>query len=339
MELINRSPFAVLQSLTPNGRGREMLLVVVKATFAIDSGMELLPRQPEIAPADVYAGPPELSSIGQAGELALRKPAVDVVLRGHAWPARPGDRSVDVSLRLGKLDKTVRVFGDRVWKRGAYGYVPSDPEPIGRIPLVYERAYGGKDLSRPDRPGFHPPNPVGLGYALENSRLDFQGQPLPNLVDPNRPLNAPGSGGTTACFSWLAPGWRPRSQYAGTCDDAWLRDVMPNLPADFDDRFFNAAPADQILGEALRGGESCEVLNATPAGSMQFVIPERRPEVAVSLGDDLMELEMACDSVLIDADRLQLSLVWRGSVDVHQRLPQWYWTSVEEKVMAHVPAR
>ena len=40
-------------------------------------------------------------------------------------------------------------------------------------------------------------------------------------------------------------GWRPRLSYAGTYDQHWIDEVFPFLPADFDDRYYQAAPEDQ----------------------------------------------------------------------------------------------
>lgn len=335
MELVNMTPLAAHQSLTTDGRGREILLVVVKATWSLQGPPQLLAEQPPVVPADGYAGDPALTSIIAPGDLALAKPATDVVLAGCAWPARPGDRQVDVSLRLGKLDKTVRVFGDRVWERRGGGFSPSAAQPIEKVPLVYERAFGGADLSRPDAPAFHPANPVGCGFAGPRSAFPFEGQPVPNLVAPSRPLESPGAEGVTACFSPVAPGWMPRRGFAGTCDEAWQRDVMPLLPRDFDPRFFCFAPADQQLETPPRPGDVVEVVNATPDHLLRFALPAAQPHVAVCAGDDLLEPALVCDTVLVDANQLRLTLVWRSRVDLHQRVGELRWTSVEEGAPAH----
>ncbi len=338
MELVNMTPFIAHQSLTSDGRGREILLVVVKATWSLKGPRQLLEEQPPVIPADLYPGEPPATSISAPGDFALSKPATDVVLTGHAWPARAGDRQVDVTLRLGKLDKTVRVYGDRVWEKRGGGYSPSAARPFEKIPLVYERAFGGADLSRPDAPAFHPANPVGCGFAGPRSGHNFEGQPVPNLVALSRPVESPGADGVTACFAPVAPGWMPRRGFAGTCDEAWQRDVMPLLPRDFDPKFFNFAPADQQLESSLRPGDVLEVIHATPDHLLRFAIPAARPLVHVCAGDDLLEPPLACDTVLIDTDQLRLTLVWRGQVDLHQRVGELYWTSVEEGEPAHALA-
>ena len=41
--------------------------------------------------------------------------------------------------------------------------------------------------------------------------------------------------------------WTPRLTYAGTYDQTWIDDVFPFLPADFDVRYYQAAPEDQQI--------------------------------------------------------------------------------------------
>ena len=48
--------------------------------------------------------------------------------------------------------------------------------------------------------------------------------------------------------------WQARVGFAGRYDDAWLAERFPFLPTDFDERYFQSAPADQWT-DHLRGGE------------------------------------------------------------------------------------
>lgn len=336
MELINRTPFAACQVLTGDGRGREILLTVVKATWTATSEPQIPEKQPPVNAADQYAGPPGTSSILQASDLALYKPAAEVVLLGFAYPLRAGDRSVDVSLEVAGVNKTIRVTGDRVWVRRGSGYAPSDPQPIERIPLVAERAYGGVDISLPEHPGSHPANPVGCGFMTNRSRMVMDDLPVPNLEDPAAPLRTPGSSGRTALFGWISPHWSPRKEWSGTYDEQWQKNVMPHLPRDFDPRFFQAAPADQVLPDGLVAGALVRVRNASPDHLIEFRIPSWQPCIEATLGDDLLELPAVCDTLVIDAEAGTFSLIWRARLDVHQRVTGLSWTSIEERTMAHV---
>ena len=56
-----------------------------------------------------------VSSYKYEPEIALFKPATDVVLIGHAHPPGGGATQVDVGIKVGPVQKVARVFGDRFW--------------------------------------------------------------------------------------------------------------------------------------------------------------------------------------------------------------------------------
>ena len=41
----------------------------------------------------------------------------------------------------------VEVVGDRAWRRVLFWVRPSRPQPFTRLPITYDRAYGGRDTS------------------------------------------------------------------------------------------------------------------------------------------------------------------------------------------------
>lgn len=151
--------------------------------------------------ADEYLDEPGTSSLAHASEMALHKPAGEVILSGCAYAPRPSDTEVMVTLRLLPLQKTVRVIGDRVWEeaRGA----PSRPRPLAKVPLVYERAFGGRDATG-RVPEACPENPVGVGFRGKGSRLPVAGAALPNLEDPQSPMRGPND--RTAPITSVRPG-------------------------------------------------------------------------------------------------------------------------------------
>src|SRR5262249_28789207 len=148
---------------------------------------------------------------------------------------------IDVALKVGWLEKIVRVFGDRVWTRTLGLYSISTPRPFDRMPLVWERAFGGVDRSA-ENPADHvaePRNPVGRGlfrHVGGEPPPSMDGAPLPNLEDPTSLVERPFDRPPPACFSWIAPSWAPRRKLAGTFDEAWKERRSPRLPADFDRR-------------------------------------------------------------------------------------------------------
>ncbi len=336
MEFFNVSPFAAKHLVTNDGFGRETLLVVVKATFALTGKAELTAKQSEIVVADKYHGEPGASSIKSTGELSLFKPQADVIVNGCAYPVRAGDRSVDAILRVAGIEKRLRVFGDRVWLKTPVGYRPSDPLPFEKIPVVYERCFGGSDESLANLPQFCALNPVGCGFAGKRSSMQFEDLPVPNVVSPNASLQSPNTDCETVCFSAVAPHWLPRSDFAGTYDEAWRKNVMPLLPKDFDPQYYQVAPQDQILPDYIRGGEAVCIENMTASHLIEFEIPTQKPLISVNLGDDVLELTANCDTLQVDCELGQFAMVWRARVDVHERLRELFWICVEDCEVAYV---
>src|SRR5205823_5975392 len=116
-------------------------------------------------------------------------------------------------------------------------------KPFSRMPIAWERSFGGTD---PDDPSVvDRRNPVGRGVRKRASAL--HGLPAPNFEDPRAPISNPSKRPIPVGFGPIAPQWQPRSDFAGTYDQAWKNDRYPLLPLDFDSRFLNSAPADQQL--------------------------------------------------------------------------------------------
>lgn len=294
-------------TLATDKEGRQVLVVVVKATYAVLEDGRCRLTKPQIPPteADVSLGEPGESSIVDESDYATFKPKTDVLLKGHAYaPGGKPTEVVDVQMTVGPVSKSIRVFGDRLWKPAlVLGYELSSPVPFVKMPLIYERAFGGVD---------HRPNPVGRGLHRKKSEK-VQGTLLPNLENPKElirnPFDTPGPAG----FGPLGRAWLPRATYAGTCDEAWKEKRFPFLPEDFDDRYFQAAPADQVAGP-LRGGEKVVLKNLTPEGVLEFALP--KPDIAVQVvGLDDVDEDLPCvlDTVLLDPDRRRVSLVWRAT--------------------------
>jgi hypothetical protein len=261
--------------------GSPVLVVVVKATYTVlgDGRVRLAGVQIPPTAADVSLGEPGRSSIVQETDFATWKPKTDLLLSGHAYA--PGGRPtevVDAQMSVGPLTKTVRVFGDRIWKPGlVLGYEISSPARFTRMPLVYERAFGGVDTTEEDDPRTELRNPVGRGFHRLNAG-NIEGSLLPNLENPKELIRNPYETPEPAGFGPLGRAWMPRVTYAGTYDDAWKEKRFPFLPEDFSDRYFQSAPADQIVGP-LKGGEKVTLRNLTPDGVLEFALPA--PDVGV----------------------------------------------------------
>lgn len=296
--------------------GRDVVVVVVKATFVVSpsGAVALAPEQIPLVFADEYAGDPGATSLKATSDFVLHKPNTDVVVLGQAHaPEGRKVEQMEVQLRVGPLSKKLRVVGNRRWEKRLGGLVASEPEPFERMPLLFERAFGGTCLvaDRPEEQQQEDRNPVGVGYwSSAEQAID---QPLPNVEDPAAPIDSWKDRPEPRAFGYVCGHWQPRRAFAGTYDEGWQQERMPLLPDDFDYRFFNTAPLDQQLAAYLVGGENVALGGFTPEGELSFSIP--RDEVGVNLLFP-MEVERreraVLDTLIIEPDLRRFQLVWRA---------------------------
>jgi hypothetical protein len=316
----NRTPFAFETAFATDEEGHSLVLPVVKATYSLTSAAEpaLAEKQaPPNLPGCLW-GEAGKSSYKYEPEGTLAKLATDVVLIGHAHNLT-GVPEVHVRLRTGPLDKTVRVTGDRYWLQSLGTIFMTSPEPFEKIPLLYERAFGGWDRSHPDpdKHAFEPRNPVGTGFRSKHGRFE-DGIRLPNLEDPRDLLRDYGQTVAPAGFGFTSPDWQSRAKFAGTYDKQWMKERMPLLPKDFDRRFFNAASPGLIAPGYLKGKEPVSIENASPRGTLSFHLPGVPPpgcRVQLTGRRDAL-VETNLDTVIINTDEDLLILIWRGYLPV-----------------------
>lgn len=316
-EIENRTPFAFDALFVNDEEMRPIVAPVVKATFDIlrGGGLELAEEQIPLSFAGECHGEPGQSSQRIEPEMAFMKPTTDIVLIGHAHAPARRAVTVDVAVRVGSLERRLRVTGDRVWRKGLFRISASAPDPFEKIPLVYERAYGGWDRGHadPEKHSFHPGNPVGIGFRKGRSHFEEESR-LPNIEDPQAALTTYLGKSLPAGFGFICPHWEPRSALAGTYDDTWMRTRMPLLPRDFDRRFFNAASPGLITSRYLRGDEPVIVRGASPEGQISFRLPGIQPPASrLSFHDRADEtLQSNLDTVIVDLDARKLILLWRA---------------------------
>lgn len=315
LQLKNSSPFEPAIALFPDEGGVDTLYVVVKATFELGERLEIAEEQVPPTLADEYWDEPGTSSVKYASDMHLAKPSTDVVLVGQAWaPEGKTVQQVDMGIAAADRRKLVRVFGDRVWRKNGASCTP--PEPFESMPLVYERAYGGVHQPDPEQetvPG-EERNPVGRGFRGERNEDEAEGQPLPNIEDPQDLIERWGDEVTPQGFGFVAPYWLPRRDHAGTYDEAWQKTRAPYLPEDFDPRFFNMAHPDLILDGYLQGGEPIQVVGASPKGRLRFRLPVCDLAATVKIAGGTEEPPLHLETLLIEPDEARLCMTWRAAL-------------------------
>ncbi len=331
MELLNLTPFVAQRLIAMNGEGFEVLLVVVKATFALDGGIPVLAEAQEgIVLADEYWGKPGASSLRRAAETSLAKPSADVAVTGLAFSRRDRRTEALVALNIGPIRKAVMVRGNRVWV-GHFGAKPSPPQAFESVPLVYELAFGGTDKTGKVEEAW-PGNPVGVGFRAKDSKAPIGGTPLPSLEDAYQPMKHPNDRPPSRCLGPIGAGWPPRPQFAGTFDADWLHSRMPLPPADFDPRFEHTVPPDQVLPGYLRGGEELTLSGVRPdGGGYRFAMPAFEPQVVVRVAGQRLTPPVHCDTAFVDTQVARLCLVCRATLKVQGRVADIDWIKVEER--------
>jgi len=307
LELRNETPFAAAMVPGLDKTGLETLTVVIKGTFRWVPGqtaLVLADEQRAISFTDTFFGEPGASSVQYEADTAPAKSGTDVVLVGHAVSARPV-RELDVMLTAGPVAGVARVFGDRVWRRVFGSWKPSEPVPFYRMPLVYERAFGGKD---------EPRNPVGRGFFAHHTQAHIEGTELPNIEDPRALLTSPEDRPAPVGFAFVSRAWMPRRAYAGTYDEHWRTERFPFLPDDFDARYFDAAPTNLVTREPLRGDEPVVVTNVSEQGDFRFSVPRRSLSVAILMKGKALVHVPALATLLMEPDDARVSLTWRVTV-------------------------
>lgn len=316
MQVSNTTTGKVASAPIKRKDGGDSLVVILRYSFVADPhrGVEIDYEAEEPSFIDTYHGEDGgTSSIRCPSELFEHKPGTDVLLLGHAVP--PGGKPasvVDVTLRMGPIDKTVRAYGTRAFVRGWSGGVTAGPaEPLrAPVPLKWELAYGGMDLSDPRHPVGEPRNYLGRGVARDPSKL--VDSPAAQLEDPKHPLSS--AHPAPAGFGAIHRHWDPRIRFAGTYDRDWQEQRCPLPPDDFDDRFNIATAHDQWSASPLRGDEPVEVLGATEDGAWRFQLPRRTPGFSSVVRGARTEHRTHLDGVTIDADRRRVDLTFRAAI-------------------------
>jgi hypothetical protein len=309
----NTTPFLAETFPYQDKHCAKFCVAVVRATYDVDEQGNCTPSkaQSPFVYADTHYGDPEFTSIRVETDFAPVKPKCEVLLDAIAMAPR-GQQAESVEVRLvgPGLDKRAVVTGQRRWFRGGLGIQASRPTPFVSMPLAWHLAFGGTDRTDPD-PAKHRSdtiNPIGSGYLVGQSDID--GTPLPCVEHPASRMRIWNDRPRPIGFGPVPRFARERARYAGTYDKHWMENVLPFLPQDFDDRYFQAAPEDQWLdrlGEGMVFG--CIGMNAR--GRFGVRLPRLSVPVRFVFDDHLERKTMVPDTLIIVPHESRIVLVGR----------------------------
>jgi hypothetical protein len=268
-------------------RGRLQVTVVVKATFAFAQEAPMPWVEPEaIVAGEVHYGKNPARSTRFTTDLAPHLARADVLFTGNAH-ALPGSTVLSMTARLAVLRDDRALVDKRLLVR--------DPVGFEKMPIVYERAYGGVEW---------PDNPLGVGAS--------PGTDEPNILDPANPER-------TAGFGPIGRAWPARRWLLGAVSRKALEGPRAVIPDDFDWTYFQAAPADQRV-EYLRGDEWIVLEGMHPTEPrLRMRLPGVTGHARIDgLGSDgaRQEIDLLADTLRIDGDKQRCTVVWRRSFPV-----------------------
>ncbi len=317
LQLNNHTPFQAELTVLNDETGVDTLYLIVKASFTDTSEWVLADEPLPVWKADEYYAEPDSSSLRYPSEIHLGKMATDVLVEGEAWA--PEGRSVtqqSVSVAVGQVNQTMTVWGDRVWEQGRI----SAPEPFERMPLCYERAYGGALASGERWLVYDERNPVGRFALARCPEASIEGELLPNIEQPQAPLRTREDCPEPLGIGPVAPHWQPRTRFVGTYDQSWRQQRAPFAPEDFSRRFFNVAAPGLVYPGWLAGGEPFELSGLNPEGIWRGRLPEVNLSVAAQRGQHTEALESRLETVFLKPAERTLSMTWRASLSCSKRV-------------------
>ncbi|KRB32503.1 MULTISPECIES: DUF2169 domain-containing protein [Mesorhizobium] len=313
--LSNQTPFAVERNWTRDERGHEVWLVAIKGSFEIDPDgkQTLLKDQTPVTKAPLHGADP--NELLDESDFNIEKKHSDVLIEGHVY-APGGQPSLDTVARvkIGDLDKTVRVSGDRVFMPGPVSVRMSRPQSFVEMPISWRRTYGGMDMEA-STPDWDQRNPLGTGFAVNPQRL--VGKTAPNFEYPDAPYRDHRSG-KPAAFGPVARHWQPRAKHAGTYGEEWKKTRDPLLPHDFSRLYYQCAPQDQQTKLPLVGYEDVRLGNFTTDGFWRFLLPRVTFVITTEFYGraDRRHDEAPIHTLRIKPDLRQFSITWMSILPV-----------------------
>jgi uncharacterized protein YjbI with pentapeptide repeats len=288
-------------------RGDKRLAVSVLGMFSLTEPGRVLPE------SDLWRK--AIAALGPGGMLdaAMPKSRGEFLLNGnfHAPGGKPAAAGY-VSVKLGRLEKRINVYGDRYWKRAAgVSLGVTDPTAIESMPLDFSRAFGGKEYKQ---------NPLGKGI----DPVEVEGeprQPLPNLESPGQLIGSPSDRPPPASYGMFDPMWPQRYAKVGTYDQKWLKERAPGLADDLRWEYFNVAAEDQWIEGYFTGDEEFELNNLHPtlpkiAGRLPALVCRAFITVGHGEGSKFMELPTRLDTVHFMPGEGVAVGVWRADTGI-----------------------
>ncbi|PXX58254.1 hypothetical protein SAMN05660489_04694 [Pseudomonas sp. LAMO17WK12:I10] len=321
----NSTPYPAEVFVHADKRGQRHCVVVLKATFDVapDGYCRPAEQQLPLVYVDQHWEDPSCTALRYESDFSPVKPRADVLIDGYAVdPSQSGVKVLDVAVAGPGLMKRARISGDRVWVGGLLQEIlASEPIPFVLMPLSWDRAFGGSDLSHEStsRRGSELRNLVGRGFRLNGGKASVLGSLLPNIERLDRPMRYWDDKPEPIGFGPVGRAWQPRVNYCGTYDRHWMEQVKPFLPQDFDDRYFQSAPTDQQL-DRLIPGSSFACMNMNLRGRFVAHLPNLNVPIRFCFQSRSELLTLVADTLTLQPGQDRVVLAGRVSVPLPRKV-------------------
>lgn len=341
-EIINNSgiPHFWYEQSGPDGERQDVL--VLRGTFDFSTGgapMTLAAEQHPIVYGDVTDGPSPgdlmRSVVVNDGDLVPYKPFTDILVTGNAIaPDGKAAKEWTAGIRVGKIEKAVRLHGPRELRKSTFGWSMGKATPTKSVALDYRLAFGGcldipAELTADVEADWvkFAQNPAGCGWLPEATSYGklpkaarahveqrVQAQTIlaaPQIEDVLKPVRTPYSTVAPAGMTAIARWWAPRVGLQGTYDEEWRRTRYPLLPKNFSAKYFQCASAGLLASPHLVGNETVTMVGLLPRRH-ETQLPCWQILVGVTRASGDISFYFALlDTVRFNLATQQASLVWR----------------------------
>jgi len=339
--LYNTTPWQAITVENFSIEQKKCTTIIVKQSFDFNAQGEVMPcvvSEP-IIQADEYFAEPTSSSLKTVNETAPYKQGFELYAQSTAYPPKgqqvnvievnitlqeqPTNSSANESTKASSntpqilLNKTLRVTGERVWKRSLLGSVASTPQPLKPVAIQYEQAFGGVDSKKPSK--YCSQNPIGQGFNLHSNEIIANS--LPSIEYPQSTLRKAKDSIEVAGFGAIAPSWQPRLALIPEIDQDQLMQGRYPYKKPLPINAYNVAPQDQQIAQTFTLAQPWQCVlkgllpNLAYHQTVILNIPTNVPQLTVIQGEQQTPTTLICDTLVLNSDDNQFHLLWRTSID------------------------
>ena len=309
MKILNHSPLGV--QLFRNAEGDDRISAFVLCALTCSIGPEALTIAPAQLPLETDANQPHPHDA-----MLPKERAASVCATGFVYAAGGSATEALARLSVGERAHEVVAIGARVWRKSMLGSVATSPLPFQRIPMAWNRAFGGEvkrawttqkidgeTMIVPGHSSHFPANPEGMGFYLTAD--DAVEQPLPVLEDPAHRIEKVDDWPEPRCFAPYAMWGALRAQLVLKPDGKEIeKKDIPRITT-------RAVPL--LTFDRIAPGTRITLAGMRPDGAdLAFTVPEPPVALRVAIGPDLAHVEPTLDSVDIDAEAQTARFVYRA---------------------------